>query len=110
MEKTNSNMSLHKRNFIPMLKSLNNIYTKQINDIYSLYHISQTKHRIPDTETSKCVEYMSYSLLNRNEIIPGVSNYNWTQINLYIIKLGIEETYVNNKLKILETKWNQKNE
>ena len=48
---------------------------------------------------------MSDSLLKRNEITPGVSNYNWTQI----IKLGIEETYVNNKLKMLEARWNQKN-
>ena len=64
-----------------MLRSL---YTKHIDDIYSLYHISQLTQRIPETEVSKCEEYMSYSLLKQNEITPGV----------IIIKLGIEESYI----------------
>ena len=42
--------------------------------------------------------FRMFSMLNESQ-----------QINLYIIKLGIEETYVNNKLKMLEARWNQKN-
>jgi hypothetical protein len=33
MEKVNTKMTFHKRNFIPMLKSLNGLYTKHIDDI-----------------------------------------------------------------------------
>ena len=102
MEKANTKMTFHKRNFIPKLKSLNGLYTKQIDDIYSLYHINQ---RTTETEITKCLEYMSFSLLKQNEFIPGESNYNWMQINQYIIKLAIEESYLNNKVKNLETKW-----
>jgi hypothetical protein len=106
IEKINTKMIFHKRNFIPMLSNVNNVYTKYIDDICSLYHINQSTQHNTELKITKCLEYMSYSLLKHNEIIPGVSNYNWMQINLYIIKLGIEKSYLNNILKNLETKWN----
>ena len=48
---------------------------------------------------------MSDSLIRYNTY-DEVSNHNQTHINLYIIKIGIEIKYLENKLKRLEQTWN----
>jgi hypothetical protein len=94
LELSNTRNKLHKRNFMPMMRDLEMLNMKYIEDICDLYHIEYTK----------CQEYMSYSLLRYNTI-DEVSYYNYDIINSYIIKLGIEISYFKNKQKRLENEW-----
>jgi hypothetical protein len=84
IKKMNTKLTFHKRSFIPMLSNVKNVYTKYIDDICSLYHINRSTQHKTELEITKCLEYMSYSLLKQNEMNPGVRNYNWMQIKKYI--------------------------
>jgi len=105
LELNNTRNKLHKRNFIPIMKDLEMLNMNYIEDICNLYRIEYSCPYIEDLEHSKCQEYMSYSLLRYNTT-DEVSNYNYNIINSYIIKLGIEISYFENKLKRLEHEWN----
>ena len=97
LELSNTRNKLHKRNFMPVMRDLEMLNMKYIEYICDLYHIEYSCPYIEDSEYAKCQEYMSYSLLKYNTI-DEVSNYNYNIINSYIIKLGIEISYFENKL------------
>jgi hypothetical protein len=89
---------------MPMMRDLEMLNMKYIEDICDLYHIEYSCPYVEDSEYIKCEEYMSYSLLRYNTI-DEVSNYKYNIINSYIIKLGIEISCFENKLKRLENEW-----
>ena len=87
------------------LHQIKNQYNKHIEDICDLYSVKFSYPHIEDTEIDKCMEYMSCSLI-KYDYNNKVSNPNQNHINLYIIKLGIEISFIEIKLKKLEQKCN----
>jgi hypothetical protein len=104
-EIANAKFRRHKNIFISMLHDIQNQYNKHIEDICDLYSVKFSYPHIEDTEIDKCMEYMSCSLI-KYDYNNKVSNPNQNHINLYIIKLGIEISFIEIKLKKLEQKCN----
>ena len=106
-ELSNVKFRRHKNSFISMLQDIQNQYNKYIEDICDLYNVAFSYPYLEDTEIDKCLEYMRCSLI-KYDYNNKVSNPNQNHINLYIIKLGIEISYIETKLKKLEHKWNSR--